>query len=139
MTMIIGTNFCRPGIWSFFITKTITPWLSTMAIIKWSHGQQLCTRMTKIWQLCAKMTKVWVVLLAFFSFFFLGCLSHLCLCKHHHTMLIFGKEKRKKKWRKKNKRQWSGCVVPLLLDRFLGGANVVREGSWKNMKRNNQC
>jgi hypothetical protein len=32
-------------------------------------------------------------------------------------MLIFGKEKRKKK-----RRKWSGCVVPFLLDRFPEGA-----------------
>jgi hypothetical protein len=42
-------------------------------------------------------------------------------------MLIFGKEKRKKK-----KRQWSGYVVPFLLDRFLGGVDATFEGCQKS-------
>jgi hypothetical protein len=33
MTMIIGTSLCRPSVGSFFVTKTITPWSSTMTII----------------------------------------------------------------------------------------------------------
>jgi hypothetical protein len=33
VTMIIGTSLCRLGIRSFFVTKTITPWSSTMTII----------------------------------------------------------------------------------------------------------
>jgi len=33
VTMIIGTGLCRLGIRSFLVTKTITPWSSTMKII----------------------------------------------------------------------------------------------------------
>ncbi len=33
MMMIIGTSLCRPSIGSFFVTKTITPWLLIMTIM----------------------------------------------------------------------------------------------------------
>jgi len=87
---------------------------------KWSHGQQLC----------AKMTKVWVVFFSsfFFHFYLLGCLSHLCLCKHHRTMLIFGKERRRKKKEKKEiAMEW--LCRSFLLDRFPRVVDMALEGS----------
>jgi len=128
VTMIIGTSLCRLSIGSFLVTKTITSWSSTMTIInvhlvknyapKWSKFDNYVPQWQKFRQF---------FFLIFFHFYFLGCLSRLSLCKHHHTVLIFGKTIRKKK-----RRWWCGCVVLLLLDKFPRGANMAFEGSWES-------
>lgn len=66
MTMIIKISLCRTNIGSFFVTKIITPWSSTMIVTNGHLVDNYALEWPLLTIMCQNM-KVWVV---FFHHFF---------------------------------------------------------------------